>query len=166
MGFSFLLLRRYQILEARANGADTVLLIVAVLGVHQLKDLILFSRSQGMEPLVEVHTDREMEIALDCEAKVIGVNNRNLHTFQLDLETTARVLKVAERKGKSWRVNSSSAEEPDFCVAALSGITTAEVRKGILSVLSCLVLSCLGSHRRTLFLRMWPCFDDWAYLAA
>lgn len=116
---------RYQILEARAYGADTVLLIVAVLGVDQLTDLIGFTRKQGMEPLVEVHTDREMEIALDCGARVIGVNNRNLHSFQLDLKTTERILQVAQRKQKSWRIGGSS--EPDLLVAALSGITSAEV---------------------------------------
>ena len=52
------ILDRYQVLEARAHGADTLLLIVAILGVNQLKDLMEFSRSHGMEPLVEVHTDR------------------------------------------------------------------------------------------------------------
>jgi indole-3-glycerol phosphate synthase len=54
------ILDRYQLYEARAYGADTVLLIVAVLGVNQLKDLISTSRKLGMEPLVEVHTQREM----------------------------------------------------------------------------------------------------------
>ena len=57
-------------MEARANGADTVLLIVAVLGTQQLTDLISYSRQFGMEPLVEVHSQQEMEIALDCGAKV------------------------------------------------------------------------------------------------
>ena len=52
------ILDRYQVLEARAHGADTLLLIVAILGVEQLKDLMMFSRQHGMEPLVEVHTDR------------------------------------------------------------------------------------------------------------
>jgi anthranilate synthase/indole-3-glycerol phosphate synthase/phosphoribosylanthranilate isomerase len=75
-----------------------------------------------MEPLVEVHTDREMEIALDCGAIAIGVNNRNLHTFQLDLDTTRRVLLVAEKKGKSWR-----GSQADICIAALSGISSSEV---------------------------------------
>lgn len=52
-----------------------------------------------MEPLVEVHTDQEMEIALDAGARVIGVNNRNLHTFELDLATTERVAQVARKRG-------------------------------------------------------------------
>ena len=99
---------------------------MAVLGVNQLKDLISFSRKQGMEPLVEVHTDREMEIALDCGARVIGVNNRNLHSFQLDLKTTERILQVAQMKQKSWRLDGSN--KPDVLIAALSGITSSEVR--------------------------------------
>lgn len=114
---------RYQVLEARANGADTVLLIVAVLGVNQLRDLISFCRRMGMEPLVEVHTNREMEIALDCGAVLIGVNNRNLHNFQLDLHTTERILTVAESRGKNWRFGE---KQNDICIAALSGITSSE----------------------------------------
>jgi len=52
-----------------------------------------------MEPLVEVNTREEMVIALDAGARVIGVNNRNLHTFKLDLETTTRVMEVARERG-------------------------------------------------------------------
>ena len=119
------ILDKYQILEARANGADTVLLIVAILGIEQLKDLIDFCRSLGIEPLVEVHTDREMEIALDCGSKVIGVNNRNLHTFQLDLDTTRRVIQVAEKKGFEWRpASTNDGKKQDIVIAALSGITS------------------------------------------
>ena len=85
-------MKRYQILEARAYGADTVLLIVAVLGRQQLLDLIAYSRQQGMEPLVEVHSDLEMEIALDSGARVIGVNSRCntlRFAFQVSLLTSA-----------------------------------------------------------------------------
>lgn len=119
------ILDRYQVLEARANGADTVLLIVAILGVEQLKDLIRYCRSVGMEPLVEVHTNREMEIALECGSKIIGVNNRNLHTFQLDLDTTRRVIQVAEKKDFEWRPpNTNDGKKQDIVIAALSGITS------------------------------------------
>lgn len=129
-------LDRYQIFEARAYGADTVLLIVAILGVQQLQDLIACSRALGMEPLVEVHTKREMEIALDCGARVIGVNNRNLHSFQLDLDTTARAISVAEARGLSWRPvdPSGRTRAPDVTVAALSGITSAEDVSGFRDV--------------------------------
>lgn len=97
----------YQILEARAYGADTVLLIVAILEVDRLQRLIKRSREWGMEPLVEVNTLQEMEIALDAGAKVIGVNNRNLHTFQLDLGTTERVMEVAKQRGLRYAINCS-----------------------------------------------------------
>jgi anthranilate synthase/indole-3-glycerol phosphate synthase/phosphoribosylanthranilate isomerase len=58
-----------------------------------------FCREWGIEPLVEVNTLEEMHIALDAGARVIGVNNRNLHTFQLDLGTTERVMAVARERG-------------------------------------------------------------------
>ena len=61
---------------------------------------------------------------MDCGAKVIGVNNRNLHTFQLDLETTAKAVAVAERRGVSWRLNGAAL--PDIQIASLSGISSAE----------------------------------------
>lgn len=123
------ILDRYQILEARSHGADTILLIVAILGVGQLQDLMQFSRKLGMEPLVEVHTTREMEIALDCGAQVIGVNNRNLHTFQLDLDTTARAIEVLRQRGLTWQPKDPAAADAaasDVVIAALSGITSSD----------------------------------------
>jgi anthranilate synthase/indole-3-glycerol phosphate synthase/phosphoribosylanthranilate isomerase len=77
------LIDEYQIAEARAYGADTVLLIVAILEKAQLQSLVLSARSWGMEPLVEVNNEAELEMALEAGSKVIGVNNRNLHTFQV-----------------------------------------------------------------------------------
>jgi anthranilate synthase/indole-3-glycerol phosphate synthase/phosphoribosylanthranilate isomerase len=82
----------YQILEARLAGADTVLLIVKMLDEATLTRLYHYSRSLGMEPLVEVNTADEMSIAVKLGAKVIGVNNRNLTSFEVDLETTSRLL--------------------------------------------------------------------------
>jgi anthranilate synthase/indole-3-glycerol phosphate synthase/phosphoribosylanthranilate isomerase len=81
----------YQLLEARAHGADTALLIVAVLEPSELKELMAASRALGMEPLVEVNTESEMATAIDAGALVIGVNNRNLHTFEVDMGTTGRM---------------------------------------------------------------------------
>ncbi|CAN0438787.1 unnamed protein product [Discosporangium mesarthrocarpum] len=109
---------KYQLLEARANGADTVLLIVAILERSKLHDLIEASRELGMEPLVEVHTDEEMVLALEANAKVVGVNNRNLHTFELDLSTTERVAAVAASLGVLWQ-----GDERDVVLCALSGIS-------------------------------------------
>ncbi|RUP12390.1 indole-3-glycerol phosphate synthase-domain-containing protein [Jimgerdemannia flammicorona] len=84
----------YQIMEARLHGADTVLLIVAMLTDAQLKELYNFSRSLGMEPLVEVNNGGEMKRALAIGARVVGVNNRNLHNFDVDMETTSRLVEM------------------------------------------------------------------------
>ncbi|KAI8077863.1 indole-3-glycerol phosphate synthase-domain-containing protein [Halteromyces radiatus] len=85
---------RYQILEARLYGADTVLLIVAMLADDVLTDLYSYAKSFGMEPLVEVNNAEEMAKANALGAKVIGVNNRNLHSFDVDMETTSRLAEM------------------------------------------------------------------------
>ncbi|PGH13541.1 anthranilate synthase component 2 [Polytolypa hystricis UAMH7299] len=82
----------YQILEARLAGADTVLLIVKMLDVDLLKRLYTYSQKLGMEPLVEVNTAEEMKIAIDLGSQVIGVNNRDLTSFEVDLGTTSRLM--------------------------------------------------------------------------
>ncbi|KAI9038781.1 bifunctional anthranilate synthase/indole-3-glycerol-phosphate synthase [Aspergillus affinis] len=82
----------YQILEARLAGADTVLLIVKMLDVELLTRLYNYSKSLGMEPLVEVNTPEEMKIAVDLGSQVIGVNNRDLTSFEVDLGTTSRLM--------------------------------------------------------------------------
>jgi anthranilate synthase/indole-3-glycerol phosphate synthase/phosphoribosylanthranilate isomerase len=82
----------YQILEARLAGADTVLLIVKMLDEATLTRLYRYSQSLGMEPLVEVNNAEEMSVAVKLGSKVIGVNNRNLTNFEVDLETTSRLL--------------------------------------------------------------------------
>jgi indole-3-glycerol phosphate synthase len=81
----------YQIYEARTAGADAILLIVSVLGDHDLRRLRELAESLSMAALVEVHDEHELERALKSEARIIGVNNRNLKTFEVDIETTARL---------------------------------------------------------------------------
>ncbi len=81
----------YQVLEARAFGADALLLITMLLDPAALTELIALVRSTEMEPLVEVHDEGELRVALDCGAKVIGVNNRDLRTFVEDLGVTERL---------------------------------------------------------------------------
>lgn len=88
----------YQILEARLAGADTVLLIVKMLDEATLKRLYHYSQSLGMEPLVEVNTAEEMHIAVNLGSKVIGVNNRNLTNFEVDLETTSRLMDIVPKE--------------------------------------------------------------------
>ncbi len=81
----------YQVCEARAYGADALLLIIAILTPEQIKSLMRLTHELGMEALVEVHTADETKVALDSGARVIGINNRDLHTFTTDLETTAKL---------------------------------------------------------------------------
>jgi len=83
----------YQIYEACAAGADAVLLIVAALQLGQLQELHGQINELGMTALVEVHDEAELETALKIGPKLIGVNNRNLHDFNVDLQTTARLRK-------------------------------------------------------------------------
>ena len=87
----------YQILEARLAGADTVLLIVKMLDVETLARLYRYCRSLGMEPLVEVNTPEEMKIAVGLGAEVIGVNNRDLTSFEVDLGTTSRLMDLVPK---------------------------------------------------------------------
>jgi indole-3-glycerol phosphate synthase len=82
---------RYLLLEARAWGADVVLLIVAALEDALLASLDAKARALGLSVLVEVHNEAEMDRALRLEPDVVGVNNRDLHTFQVDLSATERV---------------------------------------------------------------------------
>jgi indole-3-glycerol phosphate synthase len=82
----------YQLYEARWYGADAVLLIAAALDVPQLVDLAALSQELGLEPIVEVHTAAELEKALECCCRIIGVNNRDLHTFHTTVATTLDLL--------------------------------------------------------------------------
>ncbi len=94
----------FQLLEARANAADAVLLIVAALTQEEMMRLALGARSRGLDVLCEVHDEEELQRALEAECDLIGVNTRDLRTFKVDVETAFRlagrlpksVVKVAE----------------------------------------------------------------------
>lgn len=101
----------YQVYEARAAGADAVLLIVAALDDARLADLHALIVELGMAALVEVHDEAELERALALGAPLIGVNNRDLRTFTVDLATTERLARLVP---------------PDVTLVAESGIFTAD----------------------------------------
>lgn len=82
------ILTHYQVYEARAAGADLILLIVAALDDAQLHDLLALSRSLDMTPLVEVHDQHDLARAIAADASLIGINNRDLSDFSVDLVTT------------------------------------------------------------------------------
>jgi indole-3-glycerol phosphate synthase len=99
----------YQLYEARAAGADAILLIVAGLGETELRDLYLQSLELGLTPLVEVHTLAELEAGLKLNPLLVGINNRDLKTFEVNLETT---------------LNLRPHVPPDVMLVAESGIHT------------------------------------------
>jgi indole-3-glycerol phosphate synthase len=102
---------RYQILQARAAGADAILLIVAALSPVALKQLHQAATEAGLDVLVEIHDLFELPVALDAGASIIGVNNRNLRTLSVDTDVSRRALELI----------------PDEMIAvAESGLRTAE----------------------------------------
>lgn len=115
---------KYQILEARLAGADTVLLIVKMLDQELLQELYQYSWSLGMVPLVEVNQSEELvnalKLTVDNDTKeplIIGINNRNLTTFDVDLDTTTSLVDEAKK---------NNGRKGDVLVLALSGITSVD----------------------------------------
>jgi indole-3-glycerol phosphate synthase len=114
----------YQVYESVATGADALLLIVAALGDQQLRELLELSDSLQIATLVEVHNEQETDRALEAGARIVGVNNRDLRTFQVDLETSLRLrpcipsncLTVAE-SGISSRADLDRLREAGFDAA-------------------------------------------------
>lgn len=84
----------YQIYEAKIIGADAILLICALLDTVKLKEYIKIADRLGLSALVEAHTEEEIHSALNAGARMIGVNNRNLHTFEIDMMTSIRLKKL------------------------------------------------------------------------
>ncbi len=88
----------YEVAEARACGADAVLLIVAAYAASQLRELIAVTKSRGLAALVEVHDELETAAALEAGAEAVGVNHRNLRDFSVDLGLTERLRKLVPEK--------------------------------------------------------------------
>lgn len=109
----------YQIFEARAFGADAVLLIVAVLDAAQLVGLLTLAKELGMHALIEVHDEHQIETALAAGAEIIGINNRDLQTFSVNLATSeelaARIPASCVRVAESGMASRSEVERLAEC---------------------------------------------------
>jgi indole-3-glycerol phosphate synthase len=124
----------YQFYEARAYGADVVLLIVAALSSHQLRDYYEMATELGMASLIEVHTHQELEQAMEINPRIVGINSRNLKTLEVDQKAFAQllpqipadVIRVAE-SGISQR---SEVEAAERCGADAILVGEALVRSG------------------------------------
>jgi indole-3-glycerol phosphate synthase len=84
----------FQIYEARAFGADAILLIVSILDKTQLAEYQHLANELGLDSLIEVHTEKEVEKAIYADANIIGINNRDLSTFETNIDTTAHLIKL------------------------------------------------------------------------
>ena len=118
-----------QVLEARHYGASAYLLIVAALSDQQLVEMIDAGKEYNMPALVEVHDEKELERALQTSAEIIGINNRNLHTLEIDLKTSIDLSHQAKNSGFSGKLIAESGlaskddilKLPDFIDAVLIG---------------------------------------------
>lgn len=88
------IIHEYQIYEAKVIGADAILLIVAVLPKDTIIRFMEIAKSLSLDCLVEVHDEGELQIALECGATIIGINNRNLKTFHVDIDTTKTLARL------------------------------------------------------------------------
>lgn len=89
----------FQIYEAKLLGASAILLICAILTIDELKEFLALSKKLELDALVEVHNKEELQMALDANAEIIGINNRNLNTFEVSVNTTLELLKdIPENK--------------------------------------------------------------------
>ena len=102
----------YQVIEARVHGASAYLLIVACLSRSELHQLLREGREYALEALVEVHDPFELEVAVESGARIIGVNNRNLKTFEVDLDTSFDIARRLEGEEDFILVSESGIREP------------------------------------------------------
>jgi indole-3-glycerol phosphate synthase len=106
------ILDRYQIAEAAGHGASAYLLIVSALSPEQLTDLLEYGKDFGLDALVEIHDPFELEKAIESGARLIGVNNRDLRTFKIDLDISFDIAKRMEREFGYALVSESGISEP------------------------------------------------------
>ncbi len=122
----------YQVYESRASGADALLLITAILGWGQLNELLTLSHELGLSCLVEVHNESEVEKALQSSAQIIGINNRDLRTFNVDISTTQR-LRALIPQGKIVVSESGISRRSDIDNLKRWGVDAALVGEALLT---------------------------------
>lgn len=113
------ILDKYQILEALVYGADFILLIAKSLSTKELKDLYTYARTLGLEVLVEIHDKEDLEKAIKSGADIIGINHRNLETFEMDMTLCEKLIPLIPN-GK--------------IIVAESGVSDVEVIKNLSSI--------------------------------
>ncbi len=122
----------YQVYESRACGADALLLIAAILEPEPLAELLSLSRELGLSCLVEVHNENELEMALHSGAQIIGINNRDLKTFSVDIGTTQR-LRPLVPKDKTVVSESGISRRQDMEYLKELGVDAALVGEALLT---------------------------------
>ncbi len=122
----------YQVYESRACGADALLLIAAILEPEQLNELLSLSHELGLSCLVEVHNESELEMALHSGAQIIGINNRDLKTFRVDISTTQR-LRPLVPKDKTVVSESGISRRQDMEYLKELGVDAALVGEALLT---------------------------------
>ena len=113
-------------------GADAILLIAAILEKRQLKELLQLSQTLWIQVLTEVHNEQELEMAIECGAEVIGINNRNLHTFDTNISLTER-LATAVPKGKILVSESGIRSHDDLIRLEKAGVHAVLVGEAIVT---------------------------------
>ncbi|MDH7601152.1 MAG: indole-3-glycerol phosphate synthase TrpC [Armatimonadota bacterium] len=108
------ILDEYQVYESRAAGADAILLIAAALDQETLKRLMNLASEIGLQYIVEVHNESELQTAIEVGAPIIGINNRDLRTFEVSLDVTARLLPMIPRARKISESGISSRHDLEY----------------------------------------------------
>jgi indole-3-glycerol phosphate synthase len=121
----------YQLLEARAAGAAAALLIVALLSAEELRSMLREAQALGLAALVETHDRRDLDAALEADAEIIGINNRNLATLQVDTETTYR-LREAVPPGRIVVSESGNRTREDLARLAAAGVDAVLIGEAIM----------------------------------
>jgi len=126
------LIAEVQVYEARAAGADAILLIAEALNPRQMTDLAFLAADLGMDVLAEAHSDEPLEAAIGCGAVLVGINNRDLATFKVSLETTERLAAVVRAAGHVLVSESGIGSAADVRRLAAVGVDAVLVGESLL----------------------------------